>query len=106
MSKSIAEIQHAFDVDGRLYLVRIRAVGNQCAPVSVSAFDVYVSAVLADILPEYNRAEPELVARQVVNYIRPLVPATADQLGDFADVVLAFVCEQQLAARDTDGRPY
>lgn len=81
----IRDLQYLLHVDGRKYVVEVCAPGSTTGPLSAGPFDVHITVGVDDILPEWRRAAPERVVRQVIDYVRPLVPATitSEQLATF-----------------------
>lgn len=95
----LRDLQHRFDAEGRSYVIEVCAPGRNAAPVSAGPFDVHIAVDVAEILPEWQRVEPERVVRQVTDYVVKLVPASVkrDDWTRFADAVLAWVCANREA---------
>ena len=104
MQDAIRDLQCVFNVDGRTYVVEVSAPGKQRAPESVGPFDVHIAVDVPADFDDYGDPEPEKVVRHVVDYTRPLLPAstTPEQWARFADVVLAWVCKHRDALMRED----
>ena len=103
MKGRFPDVQFWFDADGRAYIVEVCAPGNDPAPESVGAFDVHIVADVPDNVGDYEDDEPEQVVRHVMDYLRPLLPASlpVSQWAKFSDVLLAWVCaHRHRSARD------
>jgi hypothetical protein len=99
MQSSIRDLPCLFNAEGRRYVVEVCAPGKNPAPVSVGPFGVQVIAGVLDDFRE-SHDEPEAVVRYVMDYTKPLLPAsvTPQEWGRSSDVVLAWICTHRAAA--------
>ena len=90
----VRDLQYRLTGEGRNYVIELRAPGANPAPVSAGDFDVHIAVGIAEILPEWQKVEPERVVRQIADYVVRLVPANIrrEDWTKFADAVLAWVC--------------
>jgi hypothetical protein len=97
METSIRDLQCMFNVEGRKYVVEVRAPGKRPAPETVGVFDVHVAVDVPEDFDDYGDHEPEKAVRHVMDYTRPLLPesTTPEQWSRFGDVVLAWVCKHR-----------
>lgn len=102
MGKILRDLQYRFDIDGRVYIVEVRAPGRNAAPVSAGTFDVQIAVEAPLLVDDLDGDATEQIVREVMDYLRPLLPAalSVGQWGEFSDVVLAWVSEH----RQTMGR--
>jgi hypothetical protein len=94
----IRDLQCIFNAEGRRYVVEVSAPGKNQAAVSAGPFDVHVMVDVPETMTD-DACEPERVVRHVLDYTKPLLPASmpAKQWERFSDVVLAWVCKHRAA---------
>lgn len=99
---SIQDLQFRFSAEGRTYVVEVRAPGKRADPVHDASIDAQIVVDAPKDFADYDGEEPDVVVCQLVDYVRPVVPASVNAgLWDWmADAVLAWV----EAHRDADAR--